>query len=175
MGPIGHSNGKLPDSSKNEDFIPAAPQAHPTLRRDRGSPDSLHEASLTLAWGVTSRSQSVSPIGFSIASLLFARNPRPQSTSAIHVGNPRPTGTKKCPVFSFEKTGLIPGDDLLSQDLSSHYHRRCGVSLPGSGWDRVVPPRSGHQRATLFFQGLGLWGSELCLSAVCQPGPSLPG
>ncbi len=35
--------------------------------------------------------------------------------------------------------GHIPGDDLLSQDLSSHYHRRCGVSLPGSEWDRVVP------------------------------------
>ena len=48
--------------------------------------------------------------------------------------------------------GHIPGDDLLSQDLSSHYHRRCGVSLPGSEWDRVVPPRSGHQRAILFDQ-----------------------
>ena len=45
--------------------------------------------------------------------------------------------------------GHIPGDDLLSQDLSSHYHWRCGVSLPGSEWDRVVPPRSGHQRAIL--------------------------
>ena len=49
--------------------------------------------------------------------------------------------------------GHIPGDDLLSQDLSSHYHWRCSVSLPGSEWDRVVPPRSGHQRATLFDQG----------------------
>ncbi len=42
--------------------------------------------------------------------------------------------------------GHGPGDDLLSQDLSSHYHRRWGVSLPGSEWDRVVPPRCGHQR-----------------------------
>ena len=46
--------------------------------------------------------------------------------------------------------GHIPGDDLLSQDLSSHYHWRCSVSLPGSEWDRVVPPRSGHQRAIPF-------------------------
>lgn len=45
--------------------------------------------------------------------------------------------------------GHIPGDDLLSQDLSSHYHWRCSVSLPGSEWDRVVPPRCGHQRAIL--------------------------
>jgi hypothetical protein len=52
-----------------------------------------------------------------------------------------------------EGDGQIPGGDLLSQDLSSQYHRRCGVSLPGSEWDRVVPPRSGHQRATLFVQG----------------------
>ncbi len=45
-----------------------------------------------------------------------------------------------------EKTGLITGDDLLSQDLSSHYHRRTRVSLPGSEWDRVVPLCYGHQR-----------------------------
>ena len=70
--------------------------------------------------------------------------------------------------------GHIPGDDLLSQDLSSHYHWRCGVSLPGSEWDRVVPPRSGHQRATLQGQPdlllleLGLWGSELCISVGFQ-------
>ena len=56
---------------------------------------------------------------------------------------------KKSPASSFEDAGQIPGDDLLSQDLSSHYHWRCGVSLPGSERDRVVPPRSGHQRAML--------------------------
>ena len=77
--------------------------------------------------------------------------------------------TKKSPApsgLSLE-AGHIPGDDLLSQDLSSHYHWRCGVSLPGSEWDRVVPPRSGHQRvifvpASLPIRKLGLWGSELC-------------
>jgi hypothetical protein len=60
------------------------------------------------------------------------------------------------------EAGHIPGDDLLSQDLSSHYHWRCSVSLPGSEWDRVVPPRSGHQRiisvADLLLLELGLWG-----------------
>ena len=66
----------------------------------------------------------------------------------------RPTGGpyayKKEPASLIaEGDGQIPGGDLLSQDLSSQYHRRCGVSLPGSEWDRVVPPRSGHQRATL--------------------------
>lgn len=53
----------------------------------------------------------------------------------------------------FLGAGHIPGDDLLSQDLSSHYHRRCSVSLPGSEWDRVVPTRSGHQRAALIEKG----------------------
>jgi hypothetical protein len=48
-------------------------------------------------------------------------------------------GTKKSPAPSLEGTGLITGDGLLSQDLSSHYHRRKRVSLPGSEWDRVVP------------------------------------
>ena len=75
---------------------------------------------------------------------------------------------KKSPAPDFSGAGHIPGDDLLSQDLSSHYHRRCGVSLPGSEWDRVVPPRSGHQRAMLGSNGgchaiprLGLWGPEV--------------
>ena len=50
-----------------------------------------------------------------------------------------------------QQTGLITGDDLLSQDLSSHYHRRARVSLPGSEWDRVVPPCYGHQKPTFAF------------------------
>ena len=61
-----------------------------------------------------------------------------------------PPGTKKEPGTHIAvDAGQIPGGDLLSQDLSSQYHRRCSVSLPGSEWDRVVPPRSGHQRAAL--------------------------
>ena len=39
----------------------------------------------------------------------------------------------------------MPGDDLLSHGESPHYHRRCVVSLPSSGWDRVVPTLYGHQ------------------------------
>ena len=63
-----------------------------------------------------------------------------------HPTSPTPPQQKKSPSSSFDKDGQIPGDDLLSQDLSSNYHRRCSVSLPGSEWDRVVPPRCGHQR-----------------------------
>ena len=37
-----------------------------------------------------------------------------------------------------------PGDDLLLH-ACAHYHRRGCVSLPSSGWDRVVPQRYGHQ------------------------------
>ena len=39
----------------------------------------------------------------------------------------------------------MPGDDLLSHGETPHYHRRCVVSLPSSGWDRVVPTLYGHQ------------------------------
>jgi hypothetical protein len=57
---------------------------------------------------------------------------------------------KKGPAFSFgEKAGHRPGNDLLSQGLSPHYHRRNSVSLPGSDWDRVVPPCYGHQKPEL--------------------------
>ena len=58
--------------------------------------------------------------------------------------------------------GQIPGGDLLSQDLSSQYHRRCSVSLPGSEWDRVVPLRSGHQRSTPYDRSWVSEDIELC-------------
>lgn len=65
----------------------------------------------------------------------------------------RLAGKKSAPPVSFlTRTGHCTGNDLLSQDLSSNYHRRCSVSLPGSGWDRVVPLRSGHQRTTPVFR-----------------------
>ena len=41
-----------------------------------------------------------------------------------------------------------PGSYLLSRDLSSDYHRRTNVSLPGSGWDRVGPLGCDHQAST---------------------------
>ena len=40
-----------------------------------------------------------------------------------------------------------PGGYLLSRDLSSDYHRRADVSLPGSEWDRVGPSGYDHQAA----------------------------
>ena len=40
--------------------------------------------------------------------------------------------------------GWGPGGDLLSHG-GPHYHRRGAVSLPRSGWDRVVPARHGRQ------------------------------
>lgn len=45
---------------------------------------------------------------------------------------------------------MDPGGDLLSRDLSSDYHRRTNVSLPGSGWDRVGPLGCDYQVAVCF-------------------------
>src|SRR5438552_16069158 len=42
---------------------------------------------------------------------------------------------------------LCSGDVLLSHGLSPYYHRGCGVSLPCSEWERVVPLRYCHQSA----------------------------
>ena len=49
---------------------------------------------------------------------------------------------KRKPPSSYELGGLdkAPGDDLLLH-ADAHYHRRGCVSLPSSGWDRVVPQR----------------------------------
>ena len=67
---------------------------------------------------------------------------------------------QKKPAIPFRgMAGISPGDDLLSRDLSSHYHWRGSVSLPGSEWDRVGPLRCGHQEA-------GTWGG-LPLGLAC--------
>ena len=52
-----------------------------------------------------------------------------------------------------------PGGDLLLRDLSSDYHWRGSVSLPGSERDRVGPLRSGHRASG----GRGLFFSSSCL------------
>ena len=44
---------------------------------------------------------------------------------------------------------VIPGGYLLSRDLSSDYHRRADVSLPGSEWDRVGPSGYDHRASDL--------------------------
>ena len=53
------------------------------------------------------------------------------------------------------KVNWVPGDDLLSHGESPHYHRRCIVSLPSSGWDRVVPILYGHQANSFEFPVTG--------------------
>ena len=54
-------------------------------------------------------------------------------------------GKRKSPQ-NFRSAGFInPGGYLLSRDLSSDYHRRSNVSLPGSEWDRVGPLGYDHQ------------------------------
>ena len=45
---------------------------------------------------------------------------------------------------------LKPGSVLLSHGETPHYHRRWAVSLPSSGWDRVVPTRYCRQANWLF-------------------------
>ena len=45
---------------------------------------------------------------------------------------------------------MDPGSYLLSRDLSSDYHRRADVSLPGSEWDRVGPSGYDHQASGSF-------------------------
>ena len=44
-----------------------------------------------------------------------------------------------------------PGSYLLSRDLSSDYHRRADVSLPGSEWNRVGPSGYDHQASGSVF------------------------
>ena len=65
---------------------------------------------------------------------------------------------------------MSPGGYLLSRDLSSDYHRRADVSLPGSEWDRVGPSGYDHQVArscTLLSVAHRLSGrSCICRAAV---------
>ena len=57
--------------------------------------------------------------------------------------------------------GKNPGGDLLLRDLSSDYHWRGSVSLPGSERDRVGPLRSGHRASG---------GRDFHRSSSCLPG-----
>ena len=55
---------------------------------------------------------------------------------------------------------MSPGGYLLSRDLSSDYHRRADVSLPGSEWDRVGPSGYDHQASV----------SCVCIASTACPG-----
>ena len=60
------------------------------------------------------------------------------------------------------RLGINSGNDLLSRKLDKHYHRRCGVSLPCSGWERVGPPRKNHQKIRIATRFLGAWHLRSC-------------
>lgn len=71
---------------------------------------------------------------------------------------------KNRPRESRDWRGLMeknPGGDLLLRDLSSDYHWRGSVSLPGSERDRVGPLRSGHRASG---------GRGFIVSSSCLPG-----
>ncbi len=57
---------------------------------------------------------------------------------------------------------MSPGSYLLSRDLSSDYHRRADVSLPGSEWGRVGPSGCDHQAA----KGMGGGGGWVPLVSL---------
>ena len=65
---------------------------------------------------------------------------------------------------------IYPGSYLLSRDLSSDYHRRADVSLPGSEWDRVGPSGYDHQASallrTLYFVLQFVWLSSALAGSV---------
>ena len=61
-----------------------------------------------------------------------------------------------------------PGDGLAWQRpalprLKTQYHRRCGLSLPSSGWDRVFHPR--HNRQANASSGCVLTFPDCCVFA----------
>ncbi len=63
---------------------------------------------------------------------------------------PHPRKQKRLADLSVQELRLSPGGYLLSRDLSSDYHRRADVSLPGSEWDRVGPSGYDHQASVCF-------------------------
>ena len=67
---------------------------------------------------------------------------------------------KKLLNLSVQELRLSPGGYLLSRDLSSDYHRRADVSLPGSEWDRVGPSGYDHQASV----------SCVCIASTACPG-----
>ena len=83
-----------------------------------------------------------------------------------------PRGLKRRSPLSVSLAGFVdPGSYLLSRDLSSDYHRRADVSLPGSEWDRVGPSGYDHQASGSFSLAaclvvIAAWVLLFCCSAV---------
>ena len=65
---------------------------------------------------------------------------------------------------------MSPGGYLLSRDLSSDYHRRADVSLPGSEWDRVGPSGYDHQASALLRTSNFVLRTSVCLVIICACG-----
>ena len=65
---------------------------------------------------------------------------------------------------------IYPGSYLLSRDLSSDYHRRADVSLPGSEWDRVGPSGYDHQASALLRTSHFVLRTSVCLVIICACG-----
>ncbi len=65
---------------------------------------------------------------------------------------------------------IYPGSYLLSRDLSSDYHRRADVSLPGSEWDRVGPSGYDHQASALLRTSNFVLRTSVCLVIICACG-----
>ena len=65
---------------------------------------------------------------------------------------------------------IYPGSYLLSRDLSSNYHRRADVSLPGSEWDRVGPSGYDHQASALLRTFHFVLRTSACLAVICACG-----
>ena len=72
---------------------------------------------------------------------------------------------------NFRSAGFVyPGSYLLSRDLSSDYHRRADVSLPGSEWDRVGPSGYDHQASALLRTSNFVLRTSVCLVIICACG-----
>ena len=93
--------------------------------------------------------------------------------------------TEKAARFFSLRPLLSPGSYLLSRDLSSDYHRRADVSLPGSEWDRVGPSGYDHQALARssylpgyhFCSGFSIFSGRLTsawLACFCSAPSSLP-
>lgn len=77
---------------------------------------------------------------------------RSKSNKEAPSGKDMEVMTRQTAMMSFEESKIKAapaqlkfGGDPLSHGKLPHYHRRKAVSLPSSGWDRVVHARYGHQ------------------------------
>ena len=100
------------------------------------------------------------------------RNPASQVEILTSFGlnlRARPANDEAPKPFRF-RGFIYPGSYLLSRDLSSDYHRRADVSLPGSEWDRVGPSGYDHQASALLRTSYFVLRTSACLIIICACG-----